>query len=233
MRKLLVGLFVLVLLIIGADIAGRLIAQNQAATAISRQSGTATVGRTTVAIHGFSFLAQAIPGRYRNITLQAPDVVVGPVVGIAATIELYDVQFPLSDALHGDTGTLVAGRATLRGVLANSAVTTAIQQSGATVGPGADGSIQVTAPVMILGRSIPVTADLLPSFSSGVLRLNAMNVRAAGISLPNVDDIARNLSLALPLDTLPFDVDGATVTSSGSNLVLTATAYDVRLDSIS
>lgn len=233
MRKLLVFLLVLVLLVVGADIAGRLIAQNQAATAISRQSGSATIGRTTVAIHGFSFLAQAIPGRYQNITLGAGKVTIGPITGIATTIELYDVQFPLADALKGATGNLVAGRATLRGVLATSALTAAIQQSGATVGAGTDGSIEITAPVMILGRSIPVTADLLPSFSGGVLRLNAMNIRAAGITLPDVNSLAQNLSLALPLDKLPFAVDGATVTTSGSNLVFTATASKVRLDTIS
>lgn len=226
-------LFIVVLLVVGADIAGRVVAQNEAATAISRQSGTATVGRTTVAIRGFSFLAQAVPGRYQHITLTASDVVVGPVAGIAATMELYDVRFPLSDALKGNTGNLVAGRATLRGVLASTAVTSAIPQSGATISTGADGAIAVTAPVSIGGRTIPVTADLLPSFSAGVLRLNAMNVRAAGIPLPDVDSVTRQLSLTLPLDKLPFAVDGATVTSAGSDLVLTATAYDVRLDAIS
>ena len=228
-RKLLVFLLIVVLLVVGADIAGRVIAQNEAATAISRQSGTATIGRTTVAIHGFSFLAQAVPGRYQHITLTASDLTVGPVVGIAATIELYDGQFPLSDALQGNTDNLVTERATLRGEQATSAVTAAIPQSSAAISAGANGSIQVTAPVSISGRSITVTADLLPSFSAGVLRLNAMNVRAAGIPLPDVDALTRNLSVALPLDQLPFAVDGATVTSSGSNLVLTATAYNARL----
>lgn len=226
-------LFILVLLLVGADIAGRVVAQNEAATAISRQSGTATIGRTTVAIRGFSFLAQAIPGRYQHITLTASDVVVGPVVGIAATIELYDVRFPLSDALKGNTGTLLAGRATLRGVLASSAVTSAIPRSGAVISAGADGAIVVAAPVSIGGRTIPVTADLLPSFSAGVLRLNAMNVRAAGISLPDVDAITQDLSVTLPLDKLPFPVEGATVQASGPDLVLTATAYNVKLDAIS
>ncbi len=233
MRKLFVFLLVLMLLVVGADIAGRVIAQNKAATEISRQSGTATLGQTTVAIRGFSFLAQAVPGRYQNISLQASDVAVGPVAGITASIELYDVQFPLSDALQGDTGNLVAGRATLRGVLAMSAVTSAIPQGGARVSAGTDGSIEVSAPLSIAGRSIAVTADLLPSFSAGVLRLNATNVRAAGISLPDVDTITQNLSVTLPLDKLPFAVDGATVTSSGSDLVLTATAYNVRLAAIS
>lgn len=233
MRKLLVFLVILIVLVVGADIAGRVIAQNKAATEISRQSGSATLGPTTVAIRGFSFLTQALPGHYQDITLQSSDVAVGPVTGIAATIELYDVQFPLSDALKGDTGNLVAGRVTLRGVLAASAVTSAIPQSGATVSAGTDGSIEVTAPVSIAGRSITVTADLLPSFSAGVLRLNAMNVRAAGISLPDVDSLTQNLSVALPLDKLPFAVDGATVTASGTDLVLSATAYNVRLNAVS
>ena len=233
MRKLLALLVILVVLVVGADVAGRVIAQNEAATRISRQSGSATIGPTTVSIRGFSFLALAIPGHYQDITLQASDVTVGPVTGIAATIELYDVRFPLSDALRGNTGSLVAGRATLRGELATSAVTAAIPLPGAAISGGPDGSIEVSAPVAVAGRSIPVTADLLPSFAAGVLRLDAMNLRAAGIDLPDVDSIAQHLSVTLPLDKLPFAVDGATLTASGSTLVLSATAYQVRLNSIS
>ena len=229
-RKLLVVLLVLVVLVVGADIAGRAVAQNEAAAAISRQQGTAEIGPTKVGIHGFSFLAQALPGRYQHITLDAPDVTVGPVVGIATTIDLYDVGFPLSAALKGDTSELVAGRATLRGSMPTSAVTAAIKQSGATVSAGTGGSIQVTAPVSVLGRSVTVTADLLPSFSGGVLTMKAMNVRAAGIALPDVDQLADQLSVTLPLDTLPFEIAGATLTAEGSDLVLTATAYGVRLD---
>jgi hypothetical protein len=60
-----------------------------------------------------------------------------------------------------------------------------------------------------------------------------MNVRAAGIAVPDIDAVTRQLSVTLPLDQLPFTVDGATVISSGSDLVLTATAYNVRLDTIS
>lgn len=233
MRKLLVALLVLVLLVVGADIAGRVVAQNEASSAISRQSGTAEIGRTTVAIHGFSFLAQALPGRYQHITLDAPDVTVGPVVGIATTIELYDVRFPLSGAVKGDTSDLVAGRATVRGTMPTSAVTAAIKQSGASVSAGTGGSIQVTAPISIAGRSVAVTADLLPTFSAGVLTMRAMNVRAAGFSLPDVDQLADELSVTLPLSSLPFEVAGASLASQGSDLVLTATAYDVRLDSSS
>ena len=232
-RKLLVLLAVLIALVVGADLAGRALAQSRAAAEVSRHLSTGASSGATVTIHGFSFLAQAIPGHYQHITLTASDVAAGPVTGIRTTIELYDVRFPLADALHGDTGNLVAGRATVRGLLAASAVTAAIPRSGAVVSAGGDGTIRVSTTVSILGQRFPVTADLLPSFANGVLRLTAADVRAAGIAVPNIDQLTRDLSLSLPLTGLPFALDGATLTSSGTDLVLTATAYAVSLHSLS
>ncbi len=86
-------------------------------------------------------------------------------------------------------------------------------------------------PPSVAGRRVPVTADLLPSFASGTLRLDAKNLTAAGVQLPDVPQLTRDLSLALPLEDLPFEVQAATLEASGTNLVLTASANDIRIGS--
>ena len=228
MRKLLVVLFVLVVLIVGADIVGRLVAQSRVAQEITRQTGTAA---PSVSIRGFSFLAQALTGHYQDVTVRSPDLTVGPISGIGATIELYDVVLPLSDALHGDTKNLVAGQATLRAVISDESITGAMAQAGAVVSAGPDGAVRVSATVSIAGAHIPVSADLLTSFADGVLHLDASNLRAAGIALTDVAQLTKDLSLALPLNGLPFPLQGAALTATGSDLLLTATAYQVHLSS--
>ena len=119
MRKLLIFVFVLIVIVVGLDIGGRYYAESQASKTIGEQTGTPD---PAVDIHGFSFLVQAIPGHYQNVTLSSQDVTAGPITGIATTIELYDVHFPLGDAIKGNTDNLTAAHATLSGVVPGSSV---------------------------------------------------------------------------------------------------------------
>lgn len=231
MRKLLIFLVVLILLVVGIDIGGRAFAESKTGEAIATQTGKAA---PSVDIHGLSFLVQALPGHYQHVTLTSHDVTIGPITGIAATIELYDVDFPLSDAVSGDTSHLRAGQARVHGEIPAGQVSASMTQSRVRITPGPGGAIRVSTTISALGRQIPVSADLIPSFSSGSLHLDAEDVTADGISVPKtagpgLSELTKSLSLALPLKNLPFTVAAATLTASGSNLVLTATANDVRI----
>ncbi len=230
MRKLLILLAVLLLLVVGADIGGRAYAESKASDAIGAKSGTTA---PSVVIHGFSFLAQALPGHYQNITLASSDVTAGPITGIDATIELYDVDFPLSDAVKGDTSSLTAAQATLRGVIGDSVITAAMGQKGVTLSAGSGGAIRASATISVGGQQVAVTADLVASYASGVLHLKANGLDAAGVTLPDVAQLTDGLSLSLPLKGLPFIVQAATLTASGSSLILTATANNVTVGSVS
>ncbi|MET3804510.1 hypothetical protein ABIB25_001505 [Nakamurella sp. UYEF19] len=229
MRKLLVFLVILIIVVVGIDIGGRAFAESKAGEAIAIQTGTTA---PSVDIHGFSFLVQALRGKYSNITLTSSDVTAGPISGIGVTIDLYDVNFPIGDAVKGDTSNLTAAQAHVTGVIPDSQVTAALAQSGATISEGPGGAIRVAATVDIAGTRVPVTATLVPSFTAGTLRLDATNLTAAGVAVPNIAQLTRNLSLALPLKDLPFAVQAATLVSSGANLVLTASANDIRIGSV-
>lgn len=226
MRRLLIFVVIVILLLVGIDIGGRALAESKAGEAIGTRTGTPA---PAVHIHGFSFLVQALPGHYSNITLTSSDITVGPISGIGATMQLYTVDFPFGDAIKGDTTQLTAAQATLTAVITDAEIARAISQTGVTVSAGPGGAIRLSAGIAVAGRTVAVSADLVPSFASGVLRLDATGVSAAGIALPNVAELTRNLSLALPLGDLPFTVDAATLTASGPDLILTATANEVRV----
>ncbi len=106
-----------------------------------------------------------------------------------------------------------------------------MKQQNVTISSGTDGAIRLSTSVTVFGRAIPVTADLVPSYSGGVLHLDATGLTAAGISLSALTDLTNGLSLSLPLKGLPFTVDAATLTASGSKLILTASANNVRVGS--
>ncbi len=226
MRKLLVFLVVLIALLVGLDIGGRALAESRAGEAIERQTRATA---PAVTIHGFSFLVQAVAGHYSNITLTSSAVTAGPIDGINVTMQLYDVDFPLADALRGDTGQLTAAQARLTGAIADSQVSAALGQAGAVISAGPNGAIKVSGTASVAGRVVPVTAALVASFTAGVLRLDATDLEAAGLGVPNLAQLTKGLSLALPLTGLPFTVEAATLTASGSQLILTAIADNVRL----
>ena len=230
MRKLLIFLVVLVVLVVGVDIGGRLLAESKAGDALASKTGGVA---PSVDIHGLSFLVQALPGHYSHITLTSNSIVVGPITGIAATADLYTVDFPLSDAVKGDTSNLTAGQVHLVGQIAGSKITALLPQAGVKLSAGTDGAIRLSTTVSVAGQKVPVTADLVSSFESGSLHLDAENLSADGISLPDVAGLTKNLSLTLPLKGLPFTVQSADLTASGSNLVLTATANNVTVGATS
>lgn len=230
MRKLLLFLVIVVVLAVGIDIGGRALAESRAGEAIASKTGGVA---PSVDIHGLSFLVQALPGHYSHITLISNDIVVGPITGISATVDLYTVDFPLSDALKGDTKGLKAGQVELTGQIAASKILALLPQSGVQIRAGANGAIRISTTVSIAGQQIPITADLISSFTSGSLHLDAENVSAAGVTIPDVGGLTKELSLALPMDQLPFTVQAAELTASGSDLVLTATANNVTVGATS
>lgn len=75
MRRLLVGLVVLLALLLAADRAGAALASRAIAAEV--QSATRLPGEPDVEVAGFPFLTQALAGRYDRVELTARDVPAG------------------------------------------------------------------------------------------------------------------------------------------------------------
>jgi hypothetical protein len=219
-KALLITLGVLVLLVIGVDIGGRALAENRAAAAITQAAKLTTA--PDVSIHGFSFLAQALPGHYSHITVVDHNLPMGKLGDVDTTIEMYNVDFPLSDALKGNTDTLTAESVDLRAAIPTAALTNAVAGTNITIQSGPGGTIELTTTLQVQGISVPVTADLTATFVNGILKLTPTKVTAAGIANGAADTLAKQLAVSLPLPELPLPVKTATVTTSGNNLLLNA-----------
>ncbi|GDY32170.1 LmeA family phospholipid-binding protein [Gandjariella thermophila] len=104
MKKLVISVLVLVALLVGADFGLAAFAEYQ----VSKQmrAKLALSEDPDVRINGFPFLAQALAGDYRDITVKANGVPLGDKlhdVGLVA--DLYHVRLSLSDALGGQANT--------------------------------------------------------------------------------------------------------------------------------
>ena len=231
MKALFITVVVLALLLVGVDIAGRQIAQAKAADAIAAQSPTTV--HPDVTIHGFSFLAQALPGHYSHISVDSGAVSLGAVSGAQAAVDLYDVTYPLSDAFSGSAEHFVAGRADLKATVPLTALTAALNVPGVTLSAGEDGGLRLSIPVTVAGHSIPVTADLTAALYGNSLKLTTTHITAAGVALPaQATSLVRTISLTLPLNGLPISVTSASVTAYGSSAVITASANQVTLNNL-
>ena len=88
MRRLLVALLVLAVVLVDADVGGRVYSEDRADAALAQHlPGPAD---PAVSIHGFSLLLQALPGRYSHVTISSNDLGTGPLQHVAAVADLYD-----------------------------------------------------------------------------------------------------------------------------------------------
>ncbi len=226
MKAFLITVAILIVIVVGVDIAGRAVAEKEAGSAIARSADLQAA--PDVAIHGFSFLAQALPGHYSHITVVDHDFPVGNLGTADTTAELYDVDFPLSDAIKGNTDALVAHTVDLHADLPTAALTKAFTQANVSISSGAGGTIQLSTTITVAGVSVPVSADITASYRNGALKLSATRVTAAGLSSSVTDSLAAKLSVSVPLaGLLPFPVQTATVVTDGAHLVVSGQLTNV------
>lgn len=230
MRAFLITFVLLLALIVGADFVGRAVAESKAGEAIAQQTGGQVAPE--VDIHGFSFLAQALPGDYQKVTIAQQDLAVGPFTGVGAVVELYDVTYPLSAAFSGSTDEMVARRADLRATIPAAALSAHLQQTGLTLSAGDGGAARLSTTVDVLGRQVPVSADIQLTLADGTLTLTPGQVTADGVDLPDPAALAQALTLSVPLTGLPINLDAASVGVVDDAVVVTATVLDLRVSDL-
>lgn len=230
MRTLLTLVVLLLLVLVGVDVGGRALAESKAGDALAVRASLATAPEVT--IHGLSFLAQALPGRYQKVTVTSSGLRIGPIAGVGAVVQLYDVTLPLSDAIGGDVQRLAAGTAELHATFPVSEVLTALHQGAGTLTAAADGGLTLSSSVSLAGRGFPVSVELGIQIVGGSLQVRARSIRAAGISAAALPGLRSAFTLDVPLAGLPVPVQAGTVSVQGSRLVLDARLTDVTAGSL-
>ncbi|MFG2048673.1 DUF2993 domain-containing protein [Micromonospora sp. NPDC048935] len=246
-RKLLIGLFVLLLLLAGllvvADrvavgVAERMIG-DRVQQEVAKQGAQST--KPDVEVAGVPFLTQVLDGRYERISIKLRDVQ-APVEGDTVLLPVLNVDArnvrAALDTLRSGQGDVVADTVKGTGTISYESLAALLKRPGLTLGEQ-NGKLAVTAPVDILGQKLTVsgTADVTVADNGAVaLRFNELD--AAG--LPNlplaralVSNYAKSISIDVPLPDLPFQLAVREVRPLPEGLAVTADAKNVPINSAS
>ena len=228
MRKLVIGLIVLLVLLVGADFALRYVATQRISDAVATRLQLAE--KPAVSIAGFPFITQALNGEYNTISASLPPTAFGPVADVAVNVDLLGVRIPLSDALRGNVDALTATSSQVRLSIPVSSVAAAVGLKTLQV-TGTGNTLAVTTMVTVLDQQYPITAQLGASVADSVLHLSTGPISGFGITLPAeiVAAIPTVIALDIPLAGLPFTITSGTVNAVGGNLVVDATTSTLNL----
>ncbi|MFF3663968.1 LmeA family phospholipid-binding protein [Microtetraspora malaysiensis] len=225
MRKLVVFLILLVVALAILDRVAVAGAQREIARQIEAKYDLSST--PTVHIEGIPFLTQAVAGNYQEITIAT-----GPLTREGITISkidatLFGVSAPLADLIQDASkadlraervaGTIVISRKTLE----------ERAPRGVKIEGGGDDKLRVSGKITVLGRDIPITADLKIDAVKGGIRLIPANVEiAGGISVPNVE---RLVGFTVPVKNLPLNLKVTKVRSVSEGLAVEGSATNVPL----
>ncbi|GAA3134603.1 LmeA family phospholipid-binding protein [Streptosporangium carneum] len=224
MRKLaafLVLLLVLVAILDRVAVAG---VQKEIATRATAKYDLATPPEVTIS--GIPFLTQAIAGRYDEVKVDAGPMSLAGIRFSSVDFTLHGVTASLEDlVLHPErvdmraervAGTVVVPLATLN------------QKAPRGIKVAVDGDVLVVSgEISVLGRKVPVKADLKIDVAENELRFVPEKVTVSG-GIP-VPEPERLISYRIPIKNLPFNLKVTDVKTVPQGISISGEATDVPL----
>lgn len=223
MKRLIVGLIVLVGVLVGVDFGAAALAESAVSRQMREQIGLPD--DPDVRINGFPFVTQALAGRYSSIDVAADRLRVGMLEEVEVVAQLRDVDAPLSELLGSGPrslrvaeadGTVRVGADDLERLLGDvdrlrieSLDAEALEQA---VEDGADPALADADPDTVarlvgttaaLGEETEVTAIVALELTDGVVRIVPRDIRLGG---PDAPPLPESTQSALR-DRFTVDVD--------------------------
>lgn len=253
MKRLIIGLLVLVGLLVAADFGAAALAESAVSRQMREQIGLPD--DPEVRINGFPFVTQALSGDYSSIDVSAPRLQVGALQDVEVTAQLRDVAAPLSEVLGSGPTTLRVGSAdgTVRvgpddierliGTVERMRIETvdaeALQQlvedgadaALADLDPDRSARLVGTTPVLGVDREVAVIVAL--ELEDGLVRVVPRDVRLGGDAEPlpdAVQEMVREMfTVEVDPGTLPLQVTPDELCAVDGVLEISGSATDLVL----
>jgi hypothetical protein len=231
----LILVFVLALLLVGADRVLAAVAEGQIEKKVTEQlaaQNIKTVGEPSVTVEGVPFLTQVVGKEFKAIRIRLDSVQSTGItltdLDVRATKVKADV-FELMDGKGEITATKVAGT----GAVSYSSIAGLLQQPDLTI-VADNGKLKLRLPVKFAGQSFAVVAFGTVAMSGGKVKLTVNDVRPDGGGLPGgaqtlLTALAGKLSQELELPALPYDMTVESIEVAGEGLRVHASALNVPL----
>lgn len=255
MKRLIIGLLVLVGLLVAVDFGAAALAESAVSRQMREQIGLPD--DPEVRINGFPFLTQALSGEYSSIDVSAPRLDVGPLQDVEVAAQLRDVTAPLSEVLGSGPKSLRVATAegTVRvgaddierliGTVERLRIETvdaeALEQ---LVEDGGDDSLADLDPdrtarfvgtTEILGSDTEVAVLVVLELDGGIVRVAPQDVRLGGSTepLPSAVQQAVRSMFTVEVDpgSLPLQVTPDELRAVNGVLEISGSATDLLLGS--
>lgn len=226
MRRLLVGLAVLVVLLVVGDRVAARIADRVLASQLRSQLGATP----TVHVAGFPFLTQALRGRYDELQVTAPRVPRGAVTLTDFRATLRGAQVPLGAALRREVTAVPVARLTATGVVPYAEVEQALRGRPVQLVPDAQG-LGLAGTVRVAGQDVSGSARAEVRLDGDELVVTPRDVRVAGVPVSGAVQtlVAQRLALHVQLRDLPYGVRLSGVRAGPTGIVVDGAADDTVL----
>lgn len=230
MKRLIIGLLVLVGLVVAADFGAAAVAESAVSREMREQLDLPD--DPEVRINGFPFATQALAGTYSSIDVAAPRLQVGDLTDVEVTAQLRGVDAPLSEVLGSGPKSLRVAEAdgTVRigaddierllgtvddlqiGTLDAEALARAVEDGGdaslADLDP--DTAAQLYGTTSALGEETPVSVIVSLELDDGVARIVPRDIRVGADPEPlpaAVQDAVRDrFTVSVDPGSLPLQV---------------------------
>lgn len=234
MRRTVAIVLSLLVVVIGLEVAPRLVAQAAVARKIQQSEGLSR--RPDVQVGGFPFLTQMLQGRYQRVDVQVQDVPVGNDLRLdEVDAQLVGVQVPVSALLGTGPGQILVDEVRATGLITfsglNAAVAVALPSDQVTVllADGGGGLLRVSGTYRGLGGPLSLTANAHVSVSHGLLVVTVPQQELGDVPAVARPTVARLLTLTVPLQRLPWGLTGEAASVGPGGVVVSAQASDVVL----
>lgn len=228
MRKgFVISLVVLVLLIVGADRIGLLVAQKEIAKNVAKQADLDHEPK--VKIKGFPFLTQAISGDYKEIDVGMGDFTRDGTTFRDTVVALKGLHAPLTEVVQGQTSDISADTATATATVGYEVIRKNAPE-GMRVSSTSEG-LKVRGKMTVLGQSMPVTAIVNVKAVDGHIRVVPKKIESSGVDVPS--SVAQEMfSFTVPVRGLPLNSRITDIEVLRDGLRISTSAEDVKMSDL-
>jgi hypothetical protein len=224
MRKLLIGVVVLVVLLVAADRIGVAVAENQIAARL--QTAYGLPAKPGVSITGFPFLTQVVVGDYAEIDVSVNRVEANGTPLHDLNIRLTGVHATIGQVLGSGSSLVTADQAAGSAVVAFATVEQRLPRGFRLSSDGKN--IRVSGKVNYHGLHVPVTATVALRVAGTGIRVRPVDVTIpGGIVLP-ATAYSSELGVTIPLGALPLHLHLTSVQVTAGGVRIGAAASNVQ-----
>ena len=219
----------LALLLWGADAGARAAAESLVARDVQDATGSAVLPE--VHVRGNAFLLQLLEGVYDEVDITSVGLSNGPLRVERVDSTLTDVHLPFHDVLVRGRRPFVVGHTEQVATFRYADLNAYLEATGRpfVLASAGEDQVKVTGELDVLDRQVVVSADVVLSVQAGELVLTPSDVDTGSSTLSRVGRLLLNqrLSLAVPMDGLPFGNELVDVRPTPTGVVVRAEGRSV------